>query len=42
MRGRWSPKAAKQDFEDHERVVEAELAKLRIEASRIEAPPVAV
>ena len=44
MRGRWSPKAAKQDFEDHERLVELELAKLRTEAARIEAPnvPVAV
>ena len=28
MRGRWSPKAAKRDFDDHERVVSAELAKL--------------
>ena len=28
MRGRWSPRAAKRDFDDHERVVSAELAKL--------------
>ncbi len=28
MRGRWSPRAAKRDFDDHERVVTAELAKL--------------
>jgi hypothetical protein len=40
MRGRWSPKAAKQDFEDHERLVEVELAKLRGEAPRIEAPDI--
>ena len=29
MRGRWSPRAAKRDFEAHERLVEAELARLR-------------
>jgi len=29
MRGRWSPKAAKADFDQHERLVEVELAKLR-------------
>jgi MFS family permease len=29
MRGRWSPKAAKRDFQDHERLVEQELAKMR-------------
>jgi len=29
MRGRWSPRAAKADFDQHERLVEAELAKLR-------------
>jgi hypothetical protein len=40
MRGRWSPKAAKRDFEDHERLVEAELAKLHTEALRIEDPDV--
>ncbi len=40
MRGRWSPKAAKQDFEDHERLVEVELAKLRMEAPRVEGPDV--
>jgi MFS family permease len=40
MRGRWSPRAAKRDFEDHERLVEVELAKLRMEAPRIEAPDV--
>jgi hypothetical protein len=28
MRGRWSPRAAKRDFDDHERVVAAELARL--------------
>ncbi|MGH9045258.1 MAG: MFS transporter [Acidimicrobiales bacterium] len=28
MRGRWSPRAAKRDFEQHERMVEVELAKL--------------
>ena len=28
MRGRWSPRAAKRDFDDHERVVSAELARL--------------
>jgi MFS family permease len=28
MRGRWSPRAAKRDFEDHERRVAAELAKI--------------
>lgn len=42
MRGRWSPKAAKRDFEDHERRVEAELAKLRMEAARIEVPDVPI
>jgi MFS family permease len=40
MRGRWSPKAARQDFEDHERLVEVELAKLRMEAPRVEDPDV--
>jgi len=29
MRGRWSPRAAKADFEEHERFVNAELTKLR-------------
>ena len=29
MRGRWSPRAAKADFDQHERLVAAELAKLR-------------
>ncbi|HUI02701.1 MAG TPA: MFS transporter, partial [Acidimicrobiales bacterium] len=28
MRGRWSPRAAKRDFDEHERLVEAELARL--------------
>ncbi len=28
MRGRWSPRAAKRDFDDHERMVTEELAKL--------------
>jgi hypothetical protein len=42
MRGRWSPKGAKRDFEDHERRVEAELAKLRTEAPRTEVPDVPI
>jgi len=29
MRGRWSPRAAKADFDQHERLVQAELEKLR-------------
>ena len=29
MRGRWSPRAAKADFDEHERLVAAELDKLR-------------
>ncbi len=29
MRGRWSPRAAKRDFEDHETLVRSELARLR-------------
>jgi len=29
MRGRWSPRAAKRDFEEHERRVAVELAKIR-------------
>jgi len=33
MRGRWSPKAAKRDFDDHERVVAAELAKVILHES---------
>jgi MFS family permease len=38
MRGRWSPRAAKRDFDDHERDVSAELARLipQGEASRAE------
>jgi len=40
MRGRWSPKAARQDFADHERLVEVELAKLRMEAPRVEDPDI--
>jgi MFS family permease len=31
MRGRWSPRAAKRDFEDHERLVTEELAKIHRE-----------
>jgi len=31
MRGRWSPRAAKRDFEEHERLVTEELAKLRLQ-----------
>jgi MFS family permease len=33
MRGRWSPSAAKRDFEEHERRVTEELAKIRREMS---------
>jgi len=40
MRGRWSPKAARQDFADHERLVEVELAKLRMQAPRVEDPDI--
>jgi len=29
MRGRWSPRAAKRDFDEHERMVDQELARLR-------------
>lgn len=29
MKGRWSPKAAKADFDEHERLVVTELEKLR-------------
>ncbi len=29
MRGRWSPRAAKRDFEERERLVAAELARVR-------------
>jgi MFS family permease len=31
MRGRWSPKSAKRDFEDHERLVAEELARIHQE-----------
>jgi MFS family permease len=31
MRGRWSPRAARMDYEEHERIVTAELANLRKE-----------
>jgi len=31
MRGRWSPRAARRDLEEHERLVEAELAKINRE-----------
>ena len=31
MRGRWSPRAARRDFEEHERLVSDELAKLASE-----------
>ena len=31
MRGRWSPRAAKRDFDDHERIVKEELEKLERE-----------
>jgi len=33
MRGRWSPRAAKADFDQHERIVTAELEKLRSQGS---------
>jgi len=29
MRGRWSPRAARRDLDEHERLVEKELAQLR-------------
>jgi MFS family permease len=35
MRGRWSPRAAKRDFEEHERLVTTELAKLRREMAPV-------
>ena len=41
MRGRWSPRAAKRDFDEHERFVQEELAKLEPEASSTAPPPVA-
>jgi len=31
MHGRWSPRAAKRDFEEHERLVTEELAKIHVE-----------
>ena len=34
MRGRWSPRAAKADFDEHERFVTAELEKLRCAGGR--------
>lgn len=41
MRGRWSPKAAKREFDEHKRFVETELAKLPSEGPPVEPPPVA-
>ncbi len=35
MRGRWSPRAAKRDFEEHERMVGLELARLHEEIERV-------
>ena len=35
MRGRWSPRAAKRDFEEHERLVTEELEKLQRETEPI-------
>ncbi len=32
MRGRWSPRAARRDLEEHDRMVSEELAKLSEEA----------
>ncbi len=37
MRGRWSPRAARKDFEEHERLVSAELAKLASEQAVVPA-----
>jgi hypothetical protein len=31
MAGRWSPRAAKRDADEHDRLVSAELAKLTVE-----------
>ena len=36
MRGRWSPRAAKRDFEEHERMVNEELAKMASESAPAE------
>jgi MFS family permease len=38
MRGRWSPRAARRDFEEHERMVSEELAKLVGEPAPVAAP----
>ena len=38
MRGRWSPRAAKADFDQHERLVAVELAKLRGQPARRPVP----
>ncbi|HUY63740.1 MAG TPA: MFS transporter [Acidimicrobiales bacterium] len=35
MRGRWSPRAARRDFEEHEQVVRAELQRLRAGAGAL-------
>ena len=37
MRGRWSPRAARRDFEEHERIVTEELAKLARESAAVPA-----
>ena len=37
MRGPWSPRAAKRDFEEHERLVKEELEKLQRETEPSEA-----
>jgi hypothetical protein len=39
MRGRWSPRAAKRDFEEREQVVTLELAKLRRDAATEQTRP---
>jgi hypothetical protein len=36
MRGRWSPKAARRDFEAHEQLVAEQLARMRLEPTNEE------
>jgi len=38
MRGRWNPQAAKRDFDEHERLVTEELAKLHGETPSVGVP----
>jgi len=40
MRGRWSPRAARRDFEEHEKFVESELAQLHRDMTPAAAGPV--